>query len=363
MTTTQPATSGPAFDDDAYSRFFGLKKTAERRWADDLVKALAQVDRALLPPAATHPLAEHIAEGVAAIPALLALVEGDDPRARFDGLDALAHVLLATQAPPPEASKRLRAVLAKEKDPQMLALLAKTLAIGRDEALLVEETKRLGDDDPAIVASAARLLGLGRWRPAVPVLKGLVSPERLYESRHVIWALGEIGDPDALPALEIALANAFRVVDCLIAIGKIGRVTSIPRVTPHLVSSFPEQKDAAARALAMILDENRALASSQRELKELLVPLIEQQLADPRAPLSGSTRFYMVLCLARLAHPLDPSGVRKYLGFSLDEGAAHQIATFVKDGPNVVGPKTTSAAARAAAAAKTGAAKKPPEKP
>jgi hypothetical protein len=273
-------------------------------------------------------------------------------------------VLLASDQPALEVSARLRKQLANERHPDTIARMMKTLAIARDEGLMLEETRRLGDDDPAVVASAARLLGLGRWRPAVPALKGLVSPSRIYESRHVIWALGEIGDADALPALEIALANAFRVVDCLIAIGKIGRVTSIPSVTPHLTSSFPEQKDAAARALAMILDDNRLIASRQPALKEVLVPLVEAQLADPRAPLSGSTRFFMLLCLARLAHPLDPARVQKYLGLTLDEASAKEIVGYVGDGPKLGKPKVASAAARAAASTKAAkpAAKKPPPK-
>lgn len=359
MTTTK-TTATPAFDDDVYTRRFGLTKTADKRWADELVRALAQVDRALLPPAATHPLAAKIAEGTAALPSLMALVAQTTGQECFDALDATAHVLLATDQPALEVAARLKQVLATEKDPDMIARIAKTLAIARDESLLRDQIKRLGDDDPAVVASAARLLGLGRWRPAVPALKGLVSPERIYESRHVIWALGEIGDADALPALEIALANAFRVVDCLIAIGKIGRITSVPSVTPHLVSSFPEQKDAAARALAMILDDNRLISSRQPALKDVLVPLIEGQLADPRAPLSGSTRFHMLLCLARLSHPLDPARVRKYLGLTLDEASAQEIAGFVKGGPKVTMPKTASRAKQAAANAST--TKKPPPK-
>lgn len=310
----------PAFDDVTYARAFGLKKKAERDFVEGLVAVLGKMDRALLPPPATHPLASLIAQGPRGIEPLLDLFDkssaaGDTHKAA-DALDALSHVLLGTQDR--GAHARLKSALGATDEVAVAALLAKTLAIAGDDETLVEQLRRLGDDDPAVVASAARLLGFGRYRPAVPALKGLVSPERFYESRWVIWALGEIGDPAALPALEIALAHAFRVVDCLIAIGKIGQLTSLPAVTPHLVSGIAEQKDAAVRALAMILDNHRDDARFMGALRDQLAGLIERDLADASAPLSASTRFHMLLCLARLGHKLDESRVKKYLGVPLD---------------------------------------------
>jgi hypothetical protein len=328
----------PAFDERTYANTFGIAKKADRDLAEALVSALQQLDRALLPPAATHPLASLIAEGPRGVDRLLSLVEGGDARQKADALDALAHVLLG--APQKEAAGRLKKQLAQQQEPELAALLAKTLAIAGDEDLLVEQLRRLADDDPGVVAAAARLLGFGRYRPAVPALKGLVSPERFYESRWVIWALGEIGDRDALPALEIALSHAFRVVDCLIAIGKIGELTSIPSVTPHLMQGLPEQKDAAVRALAMILDKNREQAgkvlatvrSTQMKggpLSEQLSSLLEAELGDPDAKLSASTRFHMLLCLARLGHKLDAARLRMYLGAHLEEKELRHVGSLV----------------------------------
>lgn len=331
----------PLFDDAAWVRTLGLRKKGERDFVGGLVEALRQLDRALLPAPASHPLASLIAQGPRSIDPLLDFVEKGDERRSKDALDALAHILVGTSsadAGSKGARARLRAALGKTKQAEVAALLEKTLAVAGDEDTLIEQVKRLGDEDPAVVATAARLLGFGRYRRAVPILKGLVSPERFYESRWVIWALGEIGDAEALPALEIALAHAFRVVDCLIAIGKIGRVTSIPVLTPHLVSGFPEQKDAAVRALAMILDKNRGDAVVMGPLRAQLAGLLERDLADASAPLSTSTRFHMLLCLGRLGVKLDEARVRKYLAV----GVAMQNAPTLPKQGNVTTKKAAS---------------------
>lgn len=320
----------PLFGEETFKKAFGLTKKAERDYATDLIAALGRRDRALLPPPASHPLGALIAEGPRAVDRLLALIERGNVRESADAADALAHVL-AGQATPKSTQERLRGALkAKAGEADLEALLAKTLAISGDEGFLAEQLRRLADDDPGVVATAARLLGFGRATFAVPALMGLVSPERFYESRWVIWALGEIGDARALPALEIALANAFRVVDCLIAIGKIGRLTSIPLLTPHVVGSFSEQKDAAVRALAMILDQNREGARVMGPLRDQLAGLIERDLADPLAPLSTSMRFHMLLCLARLGVHIDAARVRKYLGIAADAQADGRASPFAR---------------------------------
>lgn len=315
----------PTFDDATMARVLAVKSPKDRAFVDELVSMLATLDRGLLQPAAHHPFAHLLALGVRGIDPLLDAFDKGDPRQQRDALDALAHLIVGTSGGT-SAPQRLKAALRATQDVELAALLEKTLALAGDESTLFEQMKRLTDDDPGVVASAARLLGFGRYAPAVPALKALVSPERIYESRWVIWALGEIGDASALPALEIALAHAFRVVDCLIAMGKIGRITSIPQLTPHLVGGFGEQKDAAVRALAMILDTNRDDKSAIAPLRAQLGSLLERELADAAAPLPGSTRFHMLLCLARLGHKLDETRVKKYLGGSFAPASGRNVA-------------------------------------
>jgi len=328
-----------ALPEETWRDLFGLAKRAERESADRLVMALQKIDRGLLPPAATHPYEVHIASGAAGITPLLALLEEGTEREWFNALDALAHICFTITAPDAGGKvddaviARLRGQL-KRKDlsADQLALVTKTLAIARDHGVLHEQLHRLADADPGIVASAARLLGLGRYAPAARILRELVSPERFYESRAVIWALGELGDPDVLPALYRALAQAFRVVDCTIAIGKIGQLTSVGQLTPLIMTGPPEQKDAAIRALAMILDHHRNDTKPLGDLFSSLKNLLEVQLESGQ-PLSGSTRFHMLMCLARMGHRLDEPRIRRYLQLGIGDDVASVAKVFEKKKP------------------------------
>jgi hypothetical protein len=322
-----------AYDDETYRDVFGLQKKSERAFADKLVAALARIDRALLPGAQTHPLLAAITQGAASIDELCGLVERGTERERLDALDALAHVFAALpDGAPPEALARLRAGLARETAPQTVALFAKVLAIGQDAAFLREQVRRLADPDPGVVAAAARLLGFGRFRAAVPVLVELVSPARFVESRAVVWALGEIGDDVALPALQRAVAQSFRVVDAVVAIGKIGNIAAVGTLTPLLLSGTPEERDAGYRALAWILDHHRDDAAVLSALAKTLRALIETQFASDE-PLSGSTRFHMLLCLARLGVVLDEARVKQFLRVGLDDDAGSLAQFFARRAP------------------------------
>ena len=317
-----------AFSEEAYRNKLGLKNPTEIGLAEEIVSALGELDRALLPAAASHPHAALIAEGASSVPALCAMLEPSDLRACYDALDALGHIFVYKPASD-DAILQIRSLL--DSDETMLSVLAaKVLAIGNDRVFLHEQLSRLADEDPGVVATAARLLGLGRYQPVVPVLRALVSPDRIFESREVIWALGEIGDPAALETLDYALGSAFRTVDCLIAMGKIGQVISIPKILPMIQTGLPEQRDAAYRALAMILapQENRELVQSVEDLIAGIPNLIRHQLQELGDRLSGSTRFHMLLCLARLGHKLDRGEFRTYLGIELKKEEMSGVQAF-----------------------------------
>jgi len=316
-----------AFPEATYHHLFGLESQKDVAFAEEVVQALQQIDRALLPPAGTHPMGELIKQGVKAAPRLIELAKTGDPLEMDDALDALAHILVYEPAAD-DVVLELRGMLEQEEDPERRGVIAKLLAMGLDEGFLTEQIKRLADDDPGVVATAARLLGFGRYAPAVKVLRELVSPDRIYESRYVIWALGETASPEAIPTLEHCLAQGFRTVDCMIALGKIGMVTSIPKLTPMIVDGVEEQRDAAYRALAMILDKNREQVARVPDLQRELSGLIQTQLGDPQLKLSGSTRFHMCLCLARLGQKLDPAGVRRILKIKIGEQEAGAMASY-----------------------------------
>ncbi len=326
-----------ALPEETWRDLFGLAKRADRAFAERVVTALHKIDRGLLPPAATHPFEEHIADGAKALPKLLDLMETGTEREWFNALDAFAHIGFAVTADLDNDDHvdgavvaRLRAQLKRQDlSPDQLALVQKTLAIVRDPGVLHEQLHRLADPDPGVVATAARLLGLGRYRPAARILRELISPERFYESRAVIWALGELGDPDVLPALYRAMAQAFRVVDCAIAIGKIGQLSSVGQLTPLILQGPAEQRDAAVRALAMILDHHRHDQKPLGDLFSSLRNLLEVQL-NGDMDLSGSSRFHMLLCLARMGVQLDEARIRRYLRLGIDDDASAVATVFQK---------------------------------
>jgi hypothetical protein len=303
-----------AFADATYQTLFGATKPAERAFAEDVLAAVAKIDRGLLTPPARHPLGALIAAGARSVDALLDHVDAGllDPEATvadeqrgLDAVDALANIFLYAPASP-AAIARLRAVLRQVEDGTRVAILAKTLAIGRDEELLFHQMRALADDDPGIVASAARLVGYGKYRPALPILLQLVSPRRFFESRSVLWAIGEIGSVDALDVLARALSEQFRVPDALMAVGKLRDVAGFALVMPWAAHGTIEQKDAAWRALAMITDANRGAFA------DVVASLAEAQLAEPAA--TGAIRLQALLCLARAGRKLSTEKIKRALG-------------------------------------------------
>ncbi len=320
-----------AFSEATYKNIFGLRKKRELEFADGLVTGLSKIDRGLLAPPLPHPFGDHIAKGDAAVPELVKIVESEVGQTQYDAIDALSHIFLYEPVSA-EHARRLRRVLNRagvsEGNEDLVAAIAKALAIGQDEELLRRQVMLLADDDPGIVATAARLLGFGRYRAAVPILNALVSPDRFYESRYVIWALGEIGDDAALPMLGYALASGYRTVDCMIAMGKIGDISSVPKLTPMITGGLAEQRDAAYRALAMIFEKNRVFLSSLAHTRQEFSRLILGQLEKGDIDLSGSTRFHMLLCLARLGTQLDVARVKQFLKLPLEDDEASQLQAF-----------------------------------
>jgi len=320
-----------SFEADTYRHLFGLSEQKEVAVADGMKSALQKIDRGLLPPAAHHPYAGLISIGVAGVTELLGLVEEGDRQERIDALDALAHVFAYAPVAPGVAKRLHRILVASSStvpDEELAALCAKTIAIGKDPDFLQQQFLLLASDDPGIVATAARLLGFGRYAPAVAVLNALVSPDRFYESRYVIWALGEIGSDEALPMLGYSLAAGFRTIDCMIAMGKIADISSIPKLTPMIMHGLPEQRDSAYRAFSMILAENREFIQTLEHTCSEFASLIIGQFEDERIELSGSTRFHMALCLARLGHQLELGQLRRYIGIEMDETEASGMQAF-----------------------------------
>lgn len=303
----------------SYQELFGLIDPKEIAYAEELISSLGKFDSDEIKLHARHPHRYLINKGIDGIADLIRIIDSDkEIYTRIEAVDALSHIFLQVK-PTPIICENLRGILLKEKNIEVIAVLAKCIAVAQDEIFLLEQMKRLGDEDPGVVSAAAQLLGYGRYATALSALCLLVSPSRFYESRALIWAIGEIGQPSALPYLERCIQEGFRTAEALIAIGKIGSIKSISSIINLAFSGDTIQKECAYRALAMLLQTVIADESIITILAEEFGEAIRQQLANDYQQLNWECKFFMVICLARLQFSLQPSQIRRYLEISVKE--------------------------------------------
>jgi len=109
----------------------------------------------------------------------------------------------------------------------------------------------LSDRDPAVVETAAGLLGELRAKEAVPALTRVLTSAgaRRYAAA---WALGEIKDPGSIPVLVDALGdgNVGVVKASTRALISIGR-----KATPALVAALPSSSGSARKAMLRALED------------------------------------------------------------------------------------------------------------
>lgn len=310
------------FNPEIYRSFFGVTEESEIQFAESMLEALGSIDRALVPRAGNHPYMEQIKQGNEGIPGLLEKLDAPiEGTATGDVLDALAYIFLNTPAPP-EAIEAIRRYL---NDKVFGGLAARTLAIGQDHAFLTDMLGGFASEDPGEVASTAMLMGYGRFKPAVPALTGLLSPMRFVESRAIIWALGEIGANEAIPQLTLCLAESFRPVDALIALGKIGNVGTIGLIVPYILQGIGEPRTMALRALSMVLEKNADIADEVVELKKSLSEMLRTIALEDE---DRTARFYAMLCLSRLGEKMEQAQIRQALNMSISKDQMSSFQSF-----------------------------------
>ncbi|MDA0713554.1 MAG: hypothetical protein O2897_06165 [bacterium] len=318
-----------AFSHNTYQDILQLNDEKQIQFAEEIALALQAIDPTLLPLQSAHPFSNFIkSAGEKNLDLIqVAAQENLSTEVRLQALDALGYVYLKNLSTTQEIGA-LKKLISKDRNTTIKISAAKCLALSKDEEFLIEQTKLLGDNDPAVVAAAATLLGFGRYLRALPVLTALVSPFRLFESTSVIWAIGEIRSKDALPVLERALKESFRTNECLIAIGKIGELTSAANLAPFLLSGLFNQREAAFEALASLLHQNSDTPDLLKILGEELIEVIQNQLQKKLYNDSIKTRFYMLLCLARLGHNIEPAQIKHYLKLHLSKDEIGNIANY-----------------------------------
>jgi HEAT repeat protein len=119
---------------------------------------------------------------------------------------------------------------------------------------------RLRDADVNVRHAAAASLGQLRAKQAVrPLVEALTSEPWLQYS--AINALGEIGDPEAVPPLLGLLDDPLLCAPAMQALGRLAGREALPRLVPILYDSDPTLRNLAIQAVVAI--EQRATASGE----------------------------------------------------------------------------------------------------
>jgi HEAT repeat protein len=298
-------------------RFLGdllrLEDPAQRQFAQRLAPALEKIDPALAPRALVHPHQEEIAQGSASFPTLLeALRSAPDDVARVAALDALDRILMRAPASR-ELVDALEKLLGQAQSTEVATTCARALARTGDEGFLRQQVAFLGSESLVEVRLAARLLGIGRYRPALPVLLSLLRPDRAAALDAVVEALGELGDEGALPALHAMLERFVQPLAVIAALGKIGARASVLRLLPVVVEGPEDARRAAAEALARVAAATGGTLGDpalQRTVKETLTKVVDR---DPNL----AVRFFALLAAARLGARFEPNHLLAALGGGL----------------------------------------------
>lgn len=334
------ARQGPVLPAWYLAEQLGVTDDKQSSFLTQLLPALERISPDLTPRVLQHPLVHEITRGPAAFPKLLATYDGSlDEGEKALAIDAIAEILAhrdhhATH----DVVVALEKILATTKSKRIASITARALAAAGAESFLAHQRNLLGSKSLDEVRIAARLLGYGRYRPAVPVLMELLRPDAAIIADSLIWALGEIGDPEAVPLIQLWLTRAELADDALSALGKIGARASVVRVIPFLLEGSRLQREKAAEALARIARKNDGslgdpgLDDTVRKTLEKVIDADESRLA----------RFHSMIAFSALGGHLEPPRILAALGGQLSkkdlEGVGRLLAPRVGGTPAAAKP-------------------------
>jgi HEAT repeat protein len=151
----------------------------------------------------------------------------------------------------------------------------------------------------------------------------LLEPFRASIADAVLWSLGEIGDPAALPALHAFLETGAMLRESIEACGNIGSDRSIRYLIPILEHALAAERASAARALGMIAVRSGATLDPtlMSALRSALSRAIDRD--DDK-----SVRYHAIIASARLGEPIDPRRVTRALDVQLPATQLDPMAAF-----------------------------------
>lgn len=292
----------------------GTKTPEQGDFARRLLEALRKSVPEMVPRALEHPFQAEIVQGVSGAGRLLTTLISGPKEARIAALDGLARI--GEREPlTQEIMTAARRALAEAKEPEVASVAARLVAVGRDPEFLAQQRAFLASPDLAQVRISARLLGYARDPAATPILLDLVTLDRLAVLDVVVWALGQIGDEAAVPRLHAFLERSIQAEGVLSALGHIGARMSVMRTLPVILEGPPSQREAAAEALARIIQKHEGRLGDRDLGRSVLEALGKVIHADP----SRRVRFWAMLGYAGLGGHLAPNEILTALGGGLTD--------------------------------------------
>jgi PBS lyase HEAT-like repeat-containing protein len=255
-----------------------------------------------------------IAEGKAALPDLAKVLEGADPEARIDALQAIGRIF-EEDGPTKEAIDALLAHSGRVKEkgigPEKHATLY-ALGSSRVPSLVHSFVELLGAEDPIVVNVASFVLGYARWEQAVPYLIHVATRSFEPTAEAAIWALGETRSKEAFEPL-VALSTHGQHLEAVIpALARLGDPRAIEVIAPVLSSQIANLRLAAAASIWSIIAGYSADAKDRKALKkeiDFVVAPLHVASKDSFAPVA----IFALLALANLGERIDEGTVRTAL--------------------------------------------------
>jgi HEAT repeat protein len=308
------AASGPVLPHAFVVELIGAEEPEHARFTEQVLGALGKISPELAPSLYQHPFGDLVIEGVSAFGRLVEISKsaGNDVEGAA-AIDAIAEIIQRRYATK-EVVLELQKLLSEAKSEVVASVAARALAVAGDEGFLEQQRNLLASSSPSEVRVAAKLCGFGKYKAAVPALLDLLRDDQMAISDVVIWALGEIGDPSALPKLHRLLSSQLRTEHVLSAIGKIGDATSAVRLLPVLVEGAKAQREKAAQAMVGILRKNDGQLFDP-SLEQLVKVALERALDQDESRL---VRFHAIVAYSLLGGHLEPKRILASLGGALD---------------------------------------------
>lgn len=255
---------------------------------------------------------ELIEDGQKAYPDLVEALGDADRGERVDALVALGRLFSSHGF----SDESLRAVVKHAKaiheegmGPERHAAL---FAMGRagEKSLIESFMPLLAAPDPDAVTVACYVLGYARWKPALPFLKYLVDQNETQIVQAAIWALGQIGDAEALDLLLPMLRRGENVEWLVGALGDIGDVSALDALLPLLSSDITDIRVLTIMSIYAIVEQNK-----DRKVRRDLA-WMESELRTAATDSFPPVAVFAMNTLVALGHKIGKEDVRAALNLS-----------------------------------------------